>query len=70
MGDPGTDSVLIVLVVPDDWKGLPEAEIARKLRANEPHLSMFLAAEVKRWAGVPATNLTELQNFIDARTKP
>ena len=70
MGDPGTDSVLVVLVVPDDWKRLPVHEIARKLRANEPHLSEFLAAEVKRWAGTTATDLTALKEFVDARMTP
>lgn len=71
IGDGGTDSVLVVLVVPDHWKRLPEEKIEELLRhpANVGIFSM-MAKEIKRWAGVPAANLTELQNFIDARTKP
>lgn len=68
MGEEGTDSVLVVLVVPTEWKRLSVDVIARKLRANEPYLSHLLATEVKRWAGIPATDLTALQGFIDART--
>lgn len=69
MGDPNTDSVLIILTVPTEWKRLPVPEIAAKLLENEPGLSVFLAAEVKRWAPTGAVNLTTLQEFIDQRTK-
>ena len=63
------ESVIVILSVPREWIGLPEPEIARKLRGNEPHLSMMLAAEVKRWGGTGAVNLTELKRFIDEKVE-
>lgn len=62
-----TDSVLVMLMVPKHWKRLSEEEIARKLRANEPGLSRMLAAEVKRWAGKGAINLTGLRQLLEER---
>lgn len=61
-----TDTVLVMLTVPKEWKRLSEDAIARKLLANEPELSQMLAKEVKRWTGPGAGtfNVTELRKVL------
>lgn len=61
LGDPGIDTVLIMLVVPSAWKVLPVEG------AQEPHLSQGLAQEVKRWAGSNVLDLSALRAFLEER---
>lgn len=62
-----TESVIVMLTVPVEWKDLPQSEIARKLRGNEPHLTNMLAGEIKRWAGSGAVDLSALRQFLEDR---
>ena len=55
-------TVVLMLTVPAEWVDLPTEEIERKLRGNEPTLTQFIAAEVKRTGTL---NLTELRKFLE-----
>lgn len=61
------DSVLIILKVPRRWRRLSESEVARALKYNQPELLPGLAAEIKRWQGVGAVDLTELRKMLEER---
>lgn len=61
------DSVLIILKVPKRWRKLDEAEVARALRYNQPHLIPDLAKEVKRWQNAGVIDLGELRKLLEER---
>lgn len=58
-------SILVVLTVPADWPDLPLEEIERKMRANEPHMTRYLAAEVKRWGNRDEIDVEGLQDVVN-----
>lgn len=62
-GDEGTTTVVIMLTVPEEWADLRVEEIEERIR-NQPHLPLFLAKEIKRWAG-EEMSLEELQRRMD-----
>jgi len=70
VGAPETRSILVMLTVPEDWPHLTVSEVARKLRANEPHLSRFLAREIIRWGKTDAMDKEGLKRFVASLPEP